>query len=281
MVSVLFFVCGFKFASGAAVLQDCILVLSRAACHLCCLGVSVGNWLEINLRPPASPVRGVAAQQRVRHKDRTGLLQAGGGLGLLKLLLTGFSPNVSSGKYTRLYLEEFRCSALFHCSQNTTNRSCTDSNKGWVNCAAEPGCFINHWEHAVCQTALFNTAQRIPFLRVGLLFLWRLFVIYIPNTFACKYFYIKSIIECRYLHVKTYFHNTLSLPTNLASLSSSNLRKHPSSVPVWGMVFLSVLLRLILCMKIQVSALLLLIQFCLCLQTLIGFFNEVLGIAFY
>lgn len=45
------------------------------------------------------------------------------------------------------------------------------------------------------------------------------------NAFACKYSYIKYIIECRYLHVKTYFHNMLSLPTNLASLCSSDLRK--------------------------------------------------------
>lgn len=108
-----------------------------------------------------------------------------------------------------------------------------------------------------------------------------MWIIYIPNTFACKYFYIKYIIECRYLHVKMLFHNTLSLPTNLTSLCSSNLRKHPSSVPVWGMVFLSVLLSLILCMKMQVSAFFLLIQFCLCLQMLIRVFNEVLSTAFY
>lgn len=53
----------------------------------------------------------------------------------------------------------------------------------------------------------------------------KMWIIYVLNTFACKYFYIKYIIECRYLHVKMYFHNTLSLPTNLASPCSSNLRK--------------------------------------------------------
>lgn len=45
------------------------------------------------------------------------------------------------------------------------------------------------------------------------------------------------------------------------------------------MVFLSVLLSLILCMKIQVSASFLLIQFCLCLQMLIKFFNEIFGLS--
>lgn len=40
----------------------------------------------------------------------------------------------------------------------------------------------------------------------------------------------------------------------ISLLCSSNLRKHPSTVPVWGVVLLSVLLSLIVYMKIQMSA---------------------------
>lgn len=81
----------------AAVPQHFILALSLAACQQSRLGVSVGNWLKTNLHPPASLVRGVAAPQRMQHKDQKGLSQAGGELGLLKLVLTEL-PDVSSGK---------------------------------------------------------------------------------------------------------------------------------------------------------------------------------------
>lgn len=120
--------------------QDFILALCLAACQQSSLGVSVGNWLKTNLHPPASLVHGKAEQPRVQHKDQKGLLHAEGGFGLLKLVLTGLLV-VSSGRYTRLYLEELRCSMSVCDSQNAPNSSCTDPNEEWVNCAMEQGHF--------------------------------------------------------------------------------------------------------------------------------------------
>lgn len=56
-----------------------------------------------------------------------------------------------------------------HCPQNTPNSSCTDPNKGWVNCTME------HFKPPIpwFQTTLLNTAQQLSFLHVWLFYLWR------------------------------------------------------------------------------------------------------------